>query len=117
MWLDGQPGERVEPRLALQLVHEAAVCTTGIRSDRTLHQRGGFELTNGLPFVATDVAIHELLSQCTVADSQRLQVALEKSAGLPAIFREHSWRLTPTACAATANGGCANGVKSRTADR
>ena len=74
----GQPGERVEPRLAMQLVHEAAVCTTGIRSDRTLHQRGGFELTNGLPFVATDVAIHELLSQCTVADSQRLQVALGK---------------------------------------
>jgi hypothetical protein len=62
----------------MQLVHEAAVCTTGIRSDRTVHQRGGFELANGLPFVATDVAIHHLLAECTVADSKRLQIALGK---------------------------------------
>jgi hypothetical protein len=54
----GQAGDRVEPRLALQLVHEAAVCTAGIRSGRTVHQRGGFELANGLPFVASDTAIH-----------------------------------------------------------
>ena len=74
----GQAGERVEPRLALQLVHEAAVCTAGIRSDRTVHQRGGFELANGLPFVATDTAIHQLLASCTIADSQRLQTALGK---------------------------------------
>jgi hypothetical protein len=74
----GQPGQRVEPRLALQVVHEAAVCTAGIRAGRTLHRRGGFELVNGLPFVATDLAIHELLAQRTVADSQRLQVALGK---------------------------------------
>ena len=73
-----QPSERVEPRLALQVVHEAAVCTAGIRAGRTLHRRGGFELVNGLPFVATDLAIHELLAQRTVADSQRLQVALGK---------------------------------------
>ncbi len=62
----------------MQLVHEAAVCTSGIRSDRTVHQRGGFELANGLPFVATDVAIHCLLAECTVADSKRLQIALGK---------------------------------------
>ncbi len=74
----GQRAERIEPRLALQLIHEAAVCTTGIRSERTLHNRGGFELANGLPFVATDTAIHDLLAQRTVADSQRLQVALGK---------------------------------------
>jgi hypothetical protein len=73
-----QPSERVEPRLAMQLVHEAAVCTAGIRAERTLHRRGGFELANGLPFVAADIAIHELLAQRTVADSQRLQVALGK---------------------------------------
>jgi len=74
----GQPTERVEPRLALQLVHEAAICTTGIRSDRTLHSRGGFELANGLPFVATDEAIHHLLAERTVAESMQLQVALGK---------------------------------------
>lgn len=71
-----QPGECVEPRLALQLVHEAAVCTAGIRAGRTLHTRGGFELANGLPFVASDKAIHELLAQRSVNDSMRLQVAL-----------------------------------------
>jgi len=37
----GQPTERAEPRLAMQLVHEAALCTTGIRSDRNL-TTGGF---------------------------------------------------------------------------
>lgn len=72
----GQPTERVEPRLALQLVHEAAVCTRGIRAERTLHERGGFELANGLPFVATDVAVHSLLAERTVTQTQALQVAL-----------------------------------------
>jgi hypothetical protein len=71
----GQPGARVEPRLALQLVHEAALCSTGLRYRRGLSQRG-FELTNGLPFVAGDVAIHELLARHTVAQAQRLQAAL-----------------------------------------
>ena len=71
----GQSTERVEPRLALQLVHEAALCSTGLREQRVLSQRG-FELANGLSFVASDVAIHGLLAEHTVAESQRLQVAL-----------------------------------------
>jgi hypothetical protein len=72
----GRTTECVEPRLALQMVHEAAICTTGIRAERTLNSRGGFELANGLPFVATDTAIHELLDERSVADTMRLQVAL-----------------------------------------
>jgi hypothetical protein len=72
-----QPGERVEPRLALQLVHEAALCTTGIRQRRALSQKG-FELVNGLPFLASDVAVHGLLDEHTVADAQDLQIALAK---------------------------------------
>ena len=71
----GQSGERVEPRVALQLVHEAALCITGVRQQRVLSQRG-FELANGLPFVASDVAVHTLLAEHTVAEAQRLQVAL-----------------------------------------
>ena len=71
----GQPGQRVEPRLALQLVHEAALCSTGLRQQRSLSQRG-FELANGLPFVASDGAIHHLLAEHTVAESRRLQIAL-----------------------------------------
>ena len=72
----GQPPERVEPRLALQLVHEAVLCTTGIRADRTLTNRGGFELAAGLPFVGRDVSIHQLLEEHSVAAAIRLQVAL-----------------------------------------
>ena len=68
---------RVEPRLALQLVHEAALCVTGVRARRCLNQRG-FELVNGLPFLAADTAVHELLGARTVADCQDLQVALGK---------------------------------------
>ncbi len=62
----GRPAERVEPRLALQLVHEAATCTSGFRSDRSLTQGGGFELANGLPFLASDTAVHELLAQAAI---------------------------------------------------
>src|SRR5258708_39776920 len=45
----GQPAECLEPRLALQLVHQAALCSAGVRPDRTIATRGGFELVNGLP--------------------------------------------------------------------
>jgi hypothetical protein len=75
-WTTQRP-YRVEPRLALQLIHEAALCSTGLRHRRTTNQHI-FELANGLPFLATDCAIHELLGARTVVDSQRLQVALGK---------------------------------------
>jgi hypothetical protein len=68
----GQPTPRLEPRLALQLVHEAALCVTGVRQSRCLSQKG-FELLNGLPFVATDQAIHNLLEAHSVAEAEALQ--------------------------------------------
>ncbi len=73
----GNSDEQVEPRLALQLVNESALCVNGIRMKRTLSQKG-FELGNGLPFIATDPAIHNLLDTHSVADAQRLQIALGK---------------------------------------
>ena len=73
----GQPPGSVWPRLALQLVHEAALCRTGLRHRRTLTQRI-FELANGLPFLASDTAVHDLLKVRTVAESLDLQVALGK---------------------------------------
>ena len=72
-----QDGEQVETRLAMQLCNEAALCVSGIRQKRTLSQKG-FELANGLPFVASDEAIHNLLNAHTVSDAQRLQIALGK---------------------------------------
>ena len=71
------PDERVEPRLALQLINESALCVNGIRMKRSLSQRG-FELANGLPFIATDPAIHHLLDSHGVAEAERLQIALGK---------------------------------------
>ena len=73
----GMPDERVEPRLALQLINESALCVNGIRMKRTLSQRG-FELANGLPFIATDPAIHHVLDSHGVAEAERLQIALGK---------------------------------------
>jgi len=73
----GQSPRSVGPRLALQLIHEAALCRTGLRHRRTLNQRI-FELANGLPLLASDMAIHELVGARSVADSLRFQVALGK---------------------------------------
>lgn len=75
-WTGQRPGS-VGPRLGLQLIHEAALCRTGLRHRRTLNQRI-FELANGLPFLASDMAVHELLAARTVAESLDLQVALGK---------------------------------------
>lgn len=72
-----QPTERIEPRLAMQLVHEAALCSNGLRAGRCLTLRG-FETVNGLPFLAEDTTVHEMLSSRTVAQAQQLQVALGK---------------------------------------
>jgi hypothetical protein len=71
----GQPPQRVEPRLALQLVHEAALCVAGLRAARALPQ-ASFGLLQGLPFLAADLAIHQLLGAHTVAQAQHLQRAL-----------------------------------------
>jgi hypothetical protein len=90
----GQPSQCVEPRLALQLVHEAALCTTGVREKRALSQNG-FELVNGLPWLATDVAIHYLLEKRTVAQTHALQVALGKLRRASGHFAGHLLAIDP----------------------
>ena len=67
----------VEPRLVMQMVHEAALCVTGLRQQRCLAHKG-FEMLNGLPFLATDTAIHELLASHSVLEAENLQIALGK---------------------------------------
>jgi Transposase DDE domain len=73
-WAARRPQE-VEPRLALQLIHEAALCRTGVRHPRALNHRI-FAVVNGLPWLATDGAIHDLLGARTIAESLQLPVAL-----------------------------------------
>lgn len=74
MWTDDQAGG-INPRLALQMVNEAALCVNGVRQTRSLcHQ--GFELANGLPYIATDQEIHYLLDAHTIQDAKHLQIRL-----------------------------------------
>jgi hypothetical protein len=73
----GQPTDALAPRLALQLVAEAALCVSGLRHQRSLSQKG-FEVANGLPFIATDQVLHDLLAAHTMAQAQALQTALGK---------------------------------------
>jgi hypothetical protein len=75
-WAQAGP-ETVAPRLALQVIHEAALCHGNLRDGRTLSQKG-FEVANGLPFVGSDPAIHDLFAARPVAAAQALQVALGK---------------------------------------
>lgn len=71
------PAQELEPRLAMHLIHEAALCLNSTRTDRCLSQNG-FELVCGLPFVPTDSAIHHMLDAQTVGQTQQLQIALGK---------------------------------------
>jgi hypothetical protein len=73
----GDPAGALGARLALHLVQEAALCRTSLRNDRSLRHKG-FELANGLPFLPTDGAVHDLLAAHTMAQAQQLQVALGK---------------------------------------
>lgn len=73
----GEDNAQAEPRIALQMVHEAALCLNGQRQKRSLSQQG-FEVANGLPFVASDLAVHDLLDAHTVAEAQGVQLMLAK---------------------------------------
>jgi hypothetical protein len=74
----GEPADAgLAPRLALHLVHEAALCRPTLRTDRSLRHRG-FELANGLPWLPTDGALHDLLEAHTVQQAQQLQIGLGK---------------------------------------
>ena len=73
-WAGPSPSD-LSARLALQLVHEAALGVVHLRTTRTLTQKG-FELLNGLPFVAADQSVHDLLAAHTVQQAEELQLAL-----------------------------------------
>jgi hypothetical protein len=76
-WSGELSNEALAPRLALHLVHEAALCRPSLRTDRSLRHRG-FELANGLPWLPTDGALHDLLEAHTIEQAQRLQISLGK---------------------------------------
>ena len=67
----------LQARLALHLVHEAALCRPTLRSDRSL-RHNGFELINGLPWLPTDTAMHDLLEAHTIEQAHHLEIGLGK---------------------------------------
>jgi hypothetical protein len=65
----------IEPRIAMQIVNEAALCSNRVRrSNYITHQ--GFELLNGLGFLVTDSHVHDLLDKHTVSEARALQESL-----------------------------------------
>jgi hypothetical protein len=74
-WAGPTAPEALPPRLALHLIHEAALCRPSLRFERSLRHKG-FELANGLPFLPTDPAIHELLNAHTCPEAYQLQIRL-----------------------------------------
>ena len=76
-WSGQRAQDALAPRLGLHLIHEAALCRPSLRTDRSLRHRG-FELANGLPWLPTDGAVHDLLEAHTVEQAQRLQIGLGK---------------------------------------
>lgn len=73
-WAGPSPCE-LSCRLGMQLVHEAALGVVHLRTARCLSQKG-FEVLNGMPFVASDQSIHDLLNAHTVQQAEQLQYAL-----------------------------------------
>lgn len=74
-WSGAADQDGLAPRLALHLIHEAALCRPSLRYGRSLRHKG-FELANGLPFLPSDTAIHDLLDGHTMEEAHRLQIRL-----------------------------------------
>ena len=76
-WSGELSADTLDARLALHLVHEAALCRPTLRQDRSLRHTG-FALANGLAWLPTDGAVHDLLAAHTIPQAQFLQQALGK---------------------------------------
>ena len=91
-WLGTQ--DPISCRLALQMIHESALCVPRIRAKNTLcHQ--GFAQLNGLSFLATDTAIHHL---CDINIAQTIQMQLALAQRRKALGHYHPgnvWVLDP----------------------
>ena len=65
----------IDPRVAMQVVNEAAICSNRVRRRNYItHQ--GFEILNGLGFLVTDEQVHHLLNKHTIRQAQALQETL-----------------------------------------
>ena len=65
----------IEPRIAMQITNESAICKNRVRRKNYISHQG-FELLNGLSFLASDEEVHKFLDKHTVSDAQSLQESL-----------------------------------------
>ena len=93
-WTGELDDNALAPRLALHLIHEAALCRPSLRYARSLRHKG-FELTHGLSFLPTDPAIHELLDAHTCQEAGQLQVSLGRLRRASGHFRGKVLALDP----------------------
>ena len=63
------------PRFAMQIINEASLCKTRIRSNNYINSQG-FNLLNGMSVLASDNHIHDFLDSHTVAQAVELQDSL-----------------------------------------
>jgi hypothetical protein len=67
----------IEPRIVMQIVNEAVLCSNRVRkSNYITHQ--GFELLNGLGFLVTDGQVHDL-NALILADKEHFTEYLIRS--------------------------------------
>ena len=65
----------IDPRIAMQIVNEAAICKNRVRKSNYISHQG-FELLNGLSFLASDQQVHKFFDKHTVSQAQALQETL-----------------------------------------
>jgi len=71
----GKADTCLEPRIALQVVNETALCLNRVRRKSSLgHQ--GFQLANGMGRLVTDEQVHTLLNNHTTSEAQQMLVNL-----------------------------------------
>lgn len=82
--LKGLTGKRdcdFEPRIAMQLINESAVCRKRIRSGNYITNQG-FELLNGMRMLVSDEQVHNLLNTYTMEQYTELQKNLIRTRNL-----------------------------------
>lgn len=76
--LKGYTGKQdmdIEPRIALQLVNESALCVNRVRRKNSLNHQG-FQLLNGMGRLVSDEQVHLLLNDHTMEDTHEMMLNL-----------------------------------------
>ena len=71
----GKMDTDIEPRIALQLVNESALCVNRVRRKSSLNHQG-FQLLNGMSRLVSDEQVHQLLNNHTLRESGDMMLNL-----------------------------------------